>query len=241
MRRSTGPWTPAVHALLDHLARRGFAECPRVLGFDESGREILSYLPGETVGSETPWPSWTRTERTLVQAARLIRRYHDAVADFVQPPGTCWRLTSAIAGPNEIVCHNDIAPYNVAYGRAGVTGLFDWDVASPGAPEFDLAFSAWHFVPLHDDEWVRELGWSAAPDRIQRLRQFVDGYGLERRERFVELIATRMQASIDRICQGAEEGDRAFQRLVASGRLTAVRAARARLLRDATVLQRAIS
>ncbi|HKF74825.1 MAG TPA: hypothetical protein VKF59_01675 [Candidatus Dormibacteraeota bacterium] len=31
VRRSTGPWTPAVHALLRHLEAAGFAESPSVL------------------------------------------------------------------------------------------------------------------------------------------------------------------------------------------------------------------
>ena len=57
VRRPAGPWTPAVHALLRHLEARGFAGAPRVLGLDEQGREILTYLPGETVGTARPWPA----------------------------------------------------------------------------------------------------------------------------------------------------------------------------------------
>lgn len=65
VRRSAGPWTPAVHALLLHLARNGFPGSPRPLGIDSQGREILTFLEGETVGSKLPWPAWTHTERTL--------------------------------------------------------------------------------------------------------------------------------------------------------------------------------
>src|SRR5205814_3427448 len=50
VRRPTGPWTPAVHALLGHLADVGFDGAPRVLGFDDAGREILEYIEGEV-----PW------------------------------------------------------------------------------------------------------------------------------------------------------------------------------------------
>ncbi|HKW77884.1 MAG TPA: aminoglycoside phosphotransferase family protein, partial [Candidatus Limnocylindria bacterium] len=46
VRRRTGPWTPAVHALLRHLEKRGFP-APRVRGIDERGREILGYIEGE--------------------------------------------------------------------------------------------------------------------------------------------------------------------------------------------------
>src|SRR5690349_7680727 len=47
VRRAAGPWTPAVHALLQHLEAVGFAGAPRAHGFDEQGREVLTYLPGE--------------------------------------------------------------------------------------------------------------------------------------------------------------------------------------------------
>ena len=47
VRRTTGPWTPAVHALLEHLADVGFDGAPRVEGFDDEGREVLEYVAGE--------------------------------------------------------------------------------------------------------------------------------------------------------------------------------------------------
>lgn len=239
VRRATGVWTPAVHALLEHLRERGFHECPRVDGIDEQGREILSYLPGETVGSQKPWPIWTRSLQTLLDVAQWLRRYHLAVADFVQPQSTRWRLTEARAAPGEIICHNDVAPYNVAWGPTGVVGVFDWDVAGPGAPELDLAFAAWNFVPLHAEALCRELGWGSQ-DRAARLRRFVDAYGLEQRRGFVERIAARMQSSIDRIQDAADRGDPAFRALVDAGHLDPVRASKECLMRDAGVLQRAI-
>ena len=51
VRRPVGPWTPAVHALLGHLAGR-VPNIPRVLGFDDRGREILSYLPSRLTNTE---------------------------------------------------------------------------------------------------------------------------------------------------------------------------------------------
>src|SRR5262249_17746020 len=40
---------------------------PRPLGFDEQGREVLTFLPGETVGNFRPWPGWVYAEDTFVQ------------------------------------------------------------------------------------------------------------------------------------------------------------------------------
>ena len=54
--RPGGPWTPSVHEVLRHLERVGFAGAPRVVGHDEGGREMLTYLPGRTVGVDLPWP-----------------------------------------------------------------------------------------------------------------------------------------------------------------------------------------
>ena len=91
VRRAAGPWTPAVHALLTHLAARDFPGAPRPLGFDDERREVLTFIEGETVGSRKPWPAWTHAEDTLEQVARWMRGYHQAVADFVPPPGAVWR------------------------------------------------------------------------------------------------------------------------------------------------------
>ena len=49
VRRTTGPWTPAVHALLRYLEEVDFKGAPRVLGIDGQGREVLTYLPGKVL------------------------------------------------------------------------------------------------------------------------------------------------------------------------------------------------
>ena len=56
VRRQVGPWTPAVHALLHYLEEVGFTGAPKALGIDRQGREILSFLAGNTVADQRPWP-----------------------------------------------------------------------------------------------------------------------------------------------------------------------------------------
>lgn len=107
VRRTAGLWTPSVHALLDHLHDVGVDRAPRAFGFDDEGREILSYLPGETVGSSRPWPEWVHSDDALLQVAEWLRDYHHAVADF-RPrsitkaighvPGSCFALPSIYLG-----------------------------------------------------------------------------------------------------------------------------------------------
>ena len=45
VRRPAGPWTPAVHALLNHLHAVGFPGAPRAHGLDDQGREVLDFVP----------------------------------------------------------------------------------------------------------------------------------------------------------------------------------------------------
>ncbi len=54
--RDTGPWTPAVHALLRHLEEAGFAAAPRLAGpgLDRDGREMLTFLEGDFT-QPGPW------------------------------------------------------------------------------------------------------------------------------------------------------------------------------------------
>ena len=56
MIRDTGPWAPAVHALLRHLEQAGFAAAPRLVGsgLDQDGRETLTFVDGEFT-QPGPW------------------------------------------------------------------------------------------------------------------------------------------------------------------------------------------
>src|SRR5262249_12799626 len=74
--RPTHWWTPAVHELLKYLESVGFPYSPRVLGFDEQGREVLSFIEGES-GADG-WAKIT-TDEGLTKFAQLLRAYHEAV------------------------------------------------------------------------------------------------------------------------------------------------------------------
>ena len=65
VRKRASPWTPTVHALLRHLELSGVDAVPRALGFDEQGRQMLTYLPGEVIGDGVPWPAWVYADSTL--------------------------------------------------------------------------------------------------------------------------------------------------------------------------------
>jgi hypothetical protein len=174
VRRTSGVWTPAVHALLRHLEDAGFDESPRVLGVDDRGREVLSYLPGET----PPWVNWPdvlRSDDGVIQLGGLLRRYHDAVADFHPPEGTVWR--NPLAGPGEIIRHGDFSPFNTTWVNDSLVGLIDWDFARPGRRIDDLAYLAWQLVPLQAEGRRHQYGLDPQADLRSRLSALCDAYG----------------------------------------------------------------
>jgi hypothetical protein len=228
VRRSTGPWSPAVHELLVHLESVQFPYSPRFLGIDDRGRETLSFIEGETVGDARPWPAWAWSDRVLSQVGKMLRAYHEAVATFRPSEPRAWRFTEGRVGADEVICHNDVAPYNIVVDKGEVVGLIDWDLAGPSAPEDDLAFAAWTFAPITTKRHAEAL--AAPADPVGRIRLLCASYGLEDRSGFLDCIAKRMLASITGIEAKAAAGEAAFTRLVRDGHLD-------RMKEDAQVLE----
>ena len=222
VRRSTGPWTPAVHALLRHLEEVGFDGAPRVLGIDEQGREVISYVRGNVYLRATPG---TMTEEVLDELGGLLRSYHEAVADFELPSGIIW-YHGPVSGQGAVVCHNDLSPKNTVFREGKPVAFVDWDLASPAPPVWDLAHAAWQFVPLSDDRGSARHGWTTPPDRHRRLRILCDGYGLsgEDRRTLSRVVAGRMEATASGIERLAADGVTAHERLVRQGVPALVRA-----------------
>jgi mutator protein MutT len=221
VRRPVGEWTPAVHALLDHLGAAGLDAVPRVFGYDEAGREVLEYVPGDTADAHDAWPAWAWSDTLLIQAAQWLRRYHDAVASFRAVSITRWRFSDRPLADDEIVCHHDVSPYNVVVGF-DVTGgpilrcIIDWDVAGPGQPLDDLAFMAWNFLPCYDD-------WSD-DDVLRRLRLLADHYGSDPRA-ILTAIVPRMRSAYRAIRLAAAAGDVGMRNLMDRGHVASTEAA----------------
>jgi hypothetical protein len=121
VRRSTGPWTPAVHALLRHLESVGFAESPRVRGVDAQGREVLDFLEGEVVGW-TNWPNVMLESAGVGQLGALLRLYHHAVNGFEPADDAIWRNPLA-PSTGELIRHGDFSPFNSVWRGGRVVGI----------------------------------------------------------------------------------------------------------------------
>ncbi|WP_163508765.1 phosphotransferase [Fodinicola acaciae] len=204
VRRVPGERAGFVHRLLRHFEERGWEGAARLLGIDERGREVLSYVDGH-VAWRSPTDGVDALE-TLEQVARLVREFHDLTA------GT------ALAGDQEVVCHNDLSPRNTVYrGRVPIVFL-DWDIAAPGQRIHDVAHVCWQYLDLGPS--VADAGAAA-----RRVRAICDAYGLADRSRLVETILWWQDRCWRGIEASAANGNAAMMRLRDSGAVASVRGA----------------
>jgi thiamine kinase-like enzyme len=157
-----------------------------VLGLDNEGREVLTYIEGVvpsssswTRGHATEVPPGALSDEALAEVGRLLRSLHDAAADF-RPVGPVWREHAYPMLPSEIACHSDLGPHNTVYQDGWPVAFIDWDGARPNEPLLELGQAAWWHVPLMDDAYCAEMGFGRPPDRGCRLRLFVDAYRADR-------------------------------------------------------------
>jgi hypothetical protein len=85
------PWTPTVHALLRHLEDAGVDGVPGVLGFDDQGRQMLTYLPGEVIGDGFPWPAWVYAgDQASIALLPIAGRLEQSESHVEALPGDFW-------------------------------------------------------------------------------------------------------------------------------------------------------
>lgn len=196
----------AVFDLLRHLEREGFDGAPRALGFDDQGREMLTYVEGEVAAQRQPGqlgggdlPSFVWRDEVLVHLGALLRAYHDAAAAFPWA-GREWLLETH--QPVETICHNEVFPWNTIF-RAGVPVAFiDWDTAAPGPRAWDLGYTAWHWVPFWQDASCRAAGLpTGVVEKARRFRLLLNAYGVEPEIGIVHAGIERMQGFLDYVRQ----------------------------------------
>src|SRR5699024_8284476 len=103
-----GPTTPAVHEFLRALAAAG-VDVPEPLGRDDRGRQILEYVPGVIALHSPPL-----TPADLVRVGALVRSIHEASVGFSPSTPPAWDpLIPAPGASAELLCHGDLAPWNL--------------------------------------------------------------------------------------------------------------------------------
>ncbi|MGI8645048.1 MAG: phosphotransferase [Nocardioides sp.] len=122
-----------VQDLLWHLQAAGFSGAPRALGFDDRGRETVSFVPGEVPAG----PPYRLEDRQLTAAAVLVRAFHDAT------------VSSPLRGDQEVVCHSDLGPHNTVFRGGLPVAIIDWDAdVGPGRRADDFAHAVWCFADV---------------------------------------------------------------------------------------------
>lgn len=218
--RPTHHWTPAVHSLLKYLESISFQYSPRVLGFDEQGREVLSFIDGES-GAD----GWEKivTNDGLRKFAKLLREYHNAIAGFKPEPTAEWACAIGAPKPGEIMCHGDFGPWNIVWQGNEPVGIVDWDLVVPAPPRFDVLYALEYSAPFRDDEAV--IKWhhfSAIPDRKHRIEVFTEAYGLTELGDIVTDVAAMQRQVAGFEKQLAERGLQPQVEWVANGDLEVV-------------------
>ncbi|MGN6325522.1 phosphotransferase [Pseudolysinimonas sp.] len=186
------PWTPTtgrVAAFMDTVRSAG-VDVPRHRGRDGYGRQVLEWIPGRSameIGLD---------RAGLARVGRMVRAVHEASPGYDPADGT-WEVLLPAPAP-DLICHNDLSPWNLVVGERWV--FVDWDGAGPSSRGWDLAYAAQTFA-LNDPG---EEPASAA----DRLRAFVDGYGADTalRAALPDAMAARAAAMRDLLAEAAASG-----------------------------------
>ena len=172
-------------------------------------------MPGEVGHYPLSAKKWS--DHALVAAATFLRRFHDATASY-RPSGAPWCFVYPDASAHEVICHNDFAPYNMTYVGERPVGLIDFDTAGPGPRIWDVAYAAYRFVPLVDDDDAREIG-VVRPDPDRRLALFCQTYGLGDVGAVVAAAARRLETLCEHMEREAKAGNPVHQSHIAAGHL----------------------
>lgn len=214
VRRVANTWSETVHGLLRHLEAQGFEDCPRFLGMDIQGREILSYFEGEVGFMPYLWEG----DEPLIMAARLLRRYHDATVGYL-PKNAQWQCVYPDVPQPEVICHNDFAPYNLVCRNKRPIAIIDFDTAAPGLRLRDIAYAVYWFAPLSFGGELCELSLSDRDNGSRRLHLFCETYGIAANAALLDMVSNVLQFMGDWLEQGAGQDNPAHCRMIAEGHL----------------------
>ncbi|SDS74348.1 phosphotransferase [Microbacterium paraoxydans] len=198
-------WTAATPHIVAYVRamRDGGVDAPEPLGRDAQGRQIIEFIPGALAMDAAPLSA-----AELGRVGDMVRWIHDVSARYVPAADAIWEPPLS-APAQELICHNDLAPWNLMLGDRWV--FIDWDGASPSTRSWDLAFSAQTFAlpdPTSDPE-------RSADD----LAAFVDGYGADEELRAVlpDMMRRRTQAMLDLLRSSAEAGREPWGTMYSTG------------------------
>ena len=210
-------WTPYVHSFLNFLKEKGMENIPVPYGLREDGKEMVSFVEGETFHEGLPEALFNDT--VLSEAADLLHQYHEAGKAYIERLSgvEIWMLP--VRSPKEAMCHGDFAPYNVTFVGEHVHGIIDFDTVHPGPRLWDVAYAVYRWVPFmapSNPESREDLA-----GQLRRLKLFSDRYGLSRSEksRLPGVMIERLESLISYMRKEADNGNEDMLRNIKEGHL----------------------
>lgn len=149
--------SPFVHEVLTFLESKNIHSAPYFRGYN-NGREVITFIEGTCPGDLGYF-----TDEQCRAAAQLIRTLHDCLRDF---PGCPDGMT---------VCHNDLSPCNFIFRDKTPAAVIDWDAAAFGDPMDDLAYAAWMWLDIGNEE-------NSFSEVNEGLHSMLDAYGAHPKE-----------------------------------------------------------
>ena len=213
--RPAGPQSRTVHAFLRHLREKGLDCVPEPVSLGD-GTEVLRYIDGESGGDG--WRN-QHDERGLRSAAQLLRRIHDASADWVPPQDAVFNAPPTAPG-GDVFVHGDPGPWNFVWRDGEAVALIDWDFLHPAPRIDDVAYALLWFAPMRDDR--SSLEWHhfpQVPDRRARIATFLDAYGMPADFDVADAVIRRRRATIEHVRLLADQGREPQKTWVAEGSL----------------------
>lgn len=223
------PWlenSPAVQSYLGALRSSG-VDVPQPLGQDEKGRNVVEYIEGVLAFDQL-----SLGHDELIRVGRMIRQIHDASEAVVIPNPDGWRMLLPAEKP-DLMCHNDLAPWNLIMGERWM--FIDWDGAGPSTRLWDLAYAAQSFGLLFEAQPVEEAAL--------RLRAVVDGYEADKalRKALPDAMAKRTAAMYNLLKSSHETGFQPWADMYVDGHGEHWRAAAQYVLRNQAAWKQALA
>jgi Ser/Thr protein kinase RdoA (MazF antagonist) len=191
--RPASSWTPTVHAFLRHLRGQGLTCVPEPIAIDGEVERLVA-IEGDAGAA-----GWEHhySEAGLRSAVRLLRTIHDASVGWERPPDAVFCAPEVASETESVWCHGDVGPWNMVWHDDEAVALIDWDFLHRGPRLDDVAYALRWFTPARDDEMARDWHhFPTVPDRVHRVRVFLDTYGGLPPFDVAQAIATRIEATM---------------------------------------------
>lgn len=158
VRKPPGPNAGLAREVLQRLERAGFDAAPRWLGIDEQGRDVLSFVEGETFTERgrmhpyigDPPERIVFSDEQVAAAMRLLRRLHDAL--------------------DGEICHGDFGPWNLVWRDGLPVAVIDFDNVHRAESAEDVGYALRMFVGYGFAE-------AEPPELVRRTHAALAAYG----------------------------------------------------------------